>query len=81
MYQNPSLDWAINGNGKAPSLTKAKALLEVLKDSDKDALKLIIDLEERHKRGLELKASIEKGIANVEKFINEKSKPKSEGES
>ena len=53
----------------------------VLKDSDKDALKLIIDLEERHKRGLELKANIERGIANVEKFINEKSKPKSEGES
>jgi hypothetical protein len=81
MYQNPVLDWAINGKGQAPSLAKAKALLNVLKDSDKDALKLIIDLEERHKRGLELKASIERGIANVEKFINEKSKPKSEGES
>ena len=81
MYQNPVLDWAINGNGEAPSLAKAKALLKVLEESDKDALKLLIDLEERHKRGLELKANIERGIANVQKHINEKSKPKSEGES
>jgi hypothetical protein len=81
MYQNPVLDWAINGKGEAPSLAKAKALLKVLEESDKDALKLLIDLEERHKRGLELKANIERGIANVQKHINEKSKPKSEGES
>ena len=25
MYQNPVLDWAINGTGQAPSLAKAKA--------------------------------------------------------
>lgn len=81
IYQNPVLDWAINGKGEAPSLAKAKALLKVLQESDKDALELLKDLEDRHKRGLELKANIERGIANVEKHINEKSKPKSEGQS
>lgn len=75
-YNNPILDWAINGKGEAPSLLKAKSLLEVLKESDADALKLIIDLEERHKRGLELKASIERGIENVQKYIDEKSDSK-----
>lgn len=81
MYQNPALEWAINSKGPAPSLAKAKALLEILKESDANALKLLIDLEDRHKRALELKAGIERGVANVEKYINEKSKSKPEGES
>ena len=81
MYQNPVLDWAINGKGEAPSLTKAKSLLKVLQDADADAIKLLVDLEDRHKRGLELKANLERGIARVQQHIDEKSKPKSEGES
>lgn len=81
LYKNPLLDWAIRGEGKEPSLIKAKQLLLILNESDTDAKNLIINLEDRHKQALKIKADIEKGIENVTKYINEKSKPKPEGES
>ena len=81
MYQNPVLDWAIHGKGEAPSLTKAKSLLKVLEESQADAIKLLADLEDRHKRALQINHDIEAGIARCKKHIDEKSKPKSEGES
>jgi hypothetical protein len=81
MYQNPVLDWAINGKGEAPSLAKAKALLKVLQESQSDAIKLLADLEERHKRALQINRDLEAGLARVQKHVDEKSKPKTEGES
>lgn len=81
MYQNPVLDWAIYGRGEAPSLVKTKALLKVLKESQADAIKLKADLEDRHKRAIQINHDIEAGIARCQKHIDEKSKPKSEGES
>lgn len=81
MYQNPVLDWAIHGRGEAPSLAKAKALLKVLQESQSDAIKLLADLEERHKRALQINRDLEAGLARVQKHVDEKSKPKSEGES
>ncbi len=32
LYKNPLLDWAIRGEGEAPSLVKAKQLLLVLNE-------------------------------------------------
>jgi hypothetical protein len=81
MYKNPLLDWAIRGEGEAPSLVKAKQLLLVLNESSADANNLVRDLEARYKRALEIKADVDKGIQNVAKFINEHPKSKDKGPS
>jgi hypothetical protein len=79
LYKNPLLDWAIRGEGEAPSLFKAKQLLLILNESDTDAKNLLINLEDRHKQALKIKADIEKGIENVTKYVNEHPKNKEQG--
>ena len=72
LYQNPILNWAIKGEGEPPSKAKAKVLLTHLKDSHADAVKLVADLDERHKRALSLLNDVEKGIDTCIKYIDGK---------
>ena len=72
LYQNPILNWAIKGEGEPPSKAKAKYLLDEFKQSHADAVKLVADLEERHKRGLALLNDIQKGIDTCTNYIDGK---------
>ena len=69
-YTNPLLEWAINGNGTAPSKDEAKSLLIGLRESLLKAENLIINARHTLEAADDLRKRVEGGIKRTEDIIN-----------
>lgn len=69
-YENPLLEWAINGKGVAPSKDDAAKLVVILNESEVACDNLIKNAKATLDRAEALKADIQKGIKRTLEVSN-----------